>query len=153
MNKAAKVFLTIFLLFFMCGPGRAQLNQKQEERLKELELKEEAWKNWEESRSTQDEDIIEEAVHQNKTARKDSIDVIRDNLNNDKIGRYQAIRMDSNAIFIIDTKEGHLWVWVIQKDSQGIPSEFLFYQGKLVPGRNMGDLIDRTYKKFPEKKR
>lgn len=137
----------------MCGPGRAQLNQKQEERLKELELKEEAWKNWEESRSTQDEDIIEEAVHQNKTARKDSIDVIRDNLNNDKIGRYQAIRMDSNAIFIIDTKEGHLWVWVIQKDSQGIPSEFLFYQGKLVPGRNMGDLIDRTYKKFPEKKR
>jgi hypothetical protein len=153
MNKAAKVFLTLFLLFYMCRPGWAQLNQKQEERLKELELKEEAWKNWEESRSAQDEDIIEEAVKQNKTARKDSIDVIRDNLKNDKIGRYQAIRMDSNAIFIIDTKEGHLWVWVIQKDSQGIPSEFLFYQGKLVPGRNMGDLIDRTYKKFPEKKR
>jgi hypothetical protein len=55
--------------------------------------------------------------------------------------------MDSNAIFILDTQKGHLWVWVNQKDSSGQPAEFLFYQGQVVPGSKMGEIIDRTYNK------
>jgi hypothetical protein len=152
MNKTAQFFSTVFLLFYLCGPTWAQLNPTQEKRLKELELREEAWKDWEESKPSQDEDLIKKNG-QNEKAPTKNVSVIKDNIKNDTIGRYQAIRMDSNAIFIIDTKEGHLWVWVIQKDSQGIPAEFLFYQGQVVPGQNMGDLIDRTYKKFPGNKR
>ena len=72
-------------------------------------------------------------------------------LSNGSEGRFQAVRMDSNAIFILDTKEGHLWVWVIQKDSEGQPAEFMFYQGQVVPGSSMGELIDRTFKKRPGK--
>ena len=66
------------------------------------------------------------------------------------VGRFQAVRMDSNAIFILDTMEGHMWVWVIQQDSTGQPAEFLFYQGQVVPGSNMGEIIDRTQKEGSE---
>ena len=68
-------------------------------------------------------------------------------LTEERTGRYQAVRMDNNAVFILDTKEGHIWVWVIQKDNKGKPAEFLFYQGKVIPGSKMGELIDRTYQK------
>ena len=29
-------------------------------------------------------------------------------------GRFQAVRMNNSTVFILDTKEGHLWVWIAQ---------------------------------------
>jgi hypothetical protein len=58
-----------------------------------------------------------------------------------EVGRYQAIPFTSNAIFILDTKSGHTWIWVyISKPDKN--TYFLDYGGKLRPGAKMGDLID-----------
>ena len=55
------------------------------------------------------------------------------------IGRYQAIRMDANAVFIIDTKDGHLWTWGIEQGRA-----FLVYSGKVKPGKEMTEIINEV---------
>ncbi len=140
--------LTVICLLFISGSGWAQLTPDQEKRLKELEAKEKALKSWNENQSTSEKGLMElEAKDLTLKSLGNRRPAEGEGLPEEGIGRYQAVRMDSNAVFIIDTKEGHLWVWVIQKDSEGQPAEFLFYQGKLMPGADMGELIDRTYKK------
>lgn len=149
MSKKVVLF-TLFTMLFIVHPGWAQLSRDQERRLQELEEKEEALKAWEKNRSEMKEGLGD--LETNDTALKRWQQKKNENMagpTEESIGRYQAVRMDSNAIFILDTKEGHLWVWVIQKDNRGQPAEFLFYQGKVVPGSRMGELIDRTYKKTP----
>ena len=67
-----------------------------------------------------------------------------------EIGRYQAVAIpksngDPKAVFVIDTKEGHMWFWTeyptIPNISQG--GRYLIYQGKLKPGQKFGDTIER----------
>lgn len=64
-------------------------------------------------------------------------------------GRYQAIPIDpaqgygAEKALILDTVSGHLWIWI---ESPAVDDEpggrFLIYQGQLVPGKTMGDIID-----------
>jgi len=148
------VTLVSLLFFILISPDitTAQLNQKQEDRLKELEKNEKAWKEWKIKNVEKATDIKDFDKKIPPEAGKKEKKMPQPDVSEYETGRFQAIRMDNNAIFLLDTKEGHIWVWVTQKDSNGIPSEFLFYQGMLIPGRNMGDLIDRTYKKMNQEK-
>jgi hypothetical protein len=41
------------------------------------------------------------------------------------VGKYQAIRLGDDSVFIIDTAEGHFWVWKMEKNK---PPD---YQGKV----------------------
>ena len=69
----------------------------------------------------------------------------------DEIGRYQAIDISksesssSDEVFIIDTKEGHMWVWkefpTIQNIQQG--GRIVIYMGKVRPGQKIGDIIEQ----------
>ncbi len=65
-------------------------------------------------------------------------------------GRYQAIQIESSGsmveanVFIIDTQEGHLWMWMLLKDpsNQEVPVRTtLFYQGKVDPETKPGKRI------------
>ncbi|MFC1494654.1 hypothetical protein ACFL6W_05180 [Thermodesulfobacteriota bacterium] len=150
-----KLFISGLLFFcILCNPNItiAQLSQKQEDRLKKLEMMEKALEEWENKggKKTIDRKDLETKTPAQPENREKKLP--RPDVSEYENGRYQAIRLDNNAVFLLDTKEGHLWVWVIQKDNRGIPSEFLFYQGMLIPGRNMGDLIERTYKKLNQDK-
>ncbi len=65
-------------------------------------------------------------------------------------GRYQAIPIDpgegygAEKALILDTVSGHLWIWIesptVDDDAGG---RFLIYQGQLVPGKKMGDIIEK----------
>lgn len=68
-------------------------------------------------------------------------------LSKGSVGRFQAVRIDSHCVFVLDTKEGYLWVWIIQLDEGGKSAEFLTYQGQVSLGTEMGGLISRTYRK------
>lgn len=151
MSRLIAVVVTLSV-FFTWSSVWAQLSPSQEKRLKELEEKERIWKTWEATRSEQEKqlrDISGNGSTDSPVITPKKLDDERNFISEKRAGRFQAIRMDSNAVFIIDSIKGHLWVWVIQKDSSGQPSEFLFYQGQVIPGLNMGDLVDRTYKKIP----
>ena len=62
---------------------------------------------------------------------------------NEEIGRYQAMKIAletaSVSVLIIDTKEGHLWVWGASTSGDLWD---LTYMGKARPGQKMGDLIE-----------
>jgi len=151
MPKSAVAVIALIIIF-TGHTGWAQLSPEQEKRLKELESKAEAWDDWEVTGIEEKEiprrlENIEKEWESKQIEKRD----FSEPLSGGSVGRYQAVRMDSNAIFILDTLEGHLWVWVIQKDSSGQPAEFLFYQGRVTPGSNMGEIIDRTYKNRPER--
>jgi len=64
----------------------------------------------------------------------------------DEVGRYQFMDMsygESPAVFIIDTKEGHLWLWVTAVIGSELRTNII-YQGKLKPGSKMGETIDHS---------
>ena len=61
------------------------------------------------------------------------------------VGRFQAVKLTNSSVFIIDTKEGHLWAWSIHKMASGI-----VYQGQITPGEKMGDVIDRLLISIPK---
>lgn len=152
MIRPVIVAMLLLFSFVFINTASAQLSRRQEDRLKELERKEDLLEEWKNKNLKESAEFPEDA--ENIQERQDKIEKKppRPDISEFENGRFQAIRLDNNAVFLLDTKEGHLWVWVIQKDSKGIPSEFLFYQGMLVPGKNMGDLIDRTYKKLSQEK-
>ena len=58
-------------------------------------------------------------------------------------GRYKAIKLQlqtaSVSVLIIDTKEGHLWVWGAAASGKLWD---MTYMGKVRPGQKMGDLIE-----------
>lgn len=65
-------------------------------------------------------------------------------------GRYQAIPIDpgegygAEKALILDTVSGHLWIWIESPTVDDDPGgRFLIYQGQLVPGRKMGDIIEK----------
>lgn len=73
-------------------------------------------------------------------------------------GRYQAVSLPEagragqsggiNAkVLILDTQEGHFWTWSENELLQGKGGErrygnALIYQGKVRPGKQMGEVID-----------
>jgi hypothetical protein len=69
----------------------------------------------------------------------------------EEIGRYQAIvfpgtvSTDADKVFILDTKEGHLWTWTKYQKIQGATEGGVYftYQGKIRPGQRMGDLLEK----------
>ena len=62
-------------------------------------------------------------------------------------GRYQALEISVGKkseynIFILDTKEGHMWLLETQESRvDGKLSGALKYQGKLRPGKKAGEVI------------
>ena len=63
-----------------------------------------------------------------------------------EVGRYQAISIPGQgsraiAILILDTKEGHIWMFVSVGANKNLMQTIL-YQGKVKPGQKMGDVID-----------
>ncbi|MCC6709614.1 MAG: hypothetical protein IT492_18840 [Gammaproteobacteria bacterium] len=65
-------------------------------------------------------------------------------------GRYQAIPIDpgegygAEKALILDSVSGHLWIWIESPTVDDDPGgRFLIYQGQLVPGRKMGDIIEK----------
>ncbi|HEX8988377.1 MAG TPA: hypothetical protein VF816_10475, partial [Rhodocyclaceae bacterium] len=68
----------------------------------------------------------------------------------DEVGRYQVISLpkDPNeigkSVVILDTKEGHLWEWTESPKIGQIPGGYyLRYQGKVKPGKSIGELIEQ----------
>jgi len=75
-------------------------------------------------------------------------------------GRYEAVvmplagRAGPNAnlnarVFILDTEQGHLWTWSDNErvyDDKGQPQfgSVLIYQGRVRPGKRMGEIIERN---------
>jgi hypothetical protein len=51
-------------------------------------------------------------------------------------GRFSAVPIDGTSVLIVDTRLGHLWVWAF-----GEKGSFTTYQGQLVPGLAMGDVV------------
>ena len=51
-------------------------------------------------------------------------------------GRFAAVRVDNSSVLLLDTRQGHLWVWTF-----GAKGSFTTYQGQLLPGLNMGDVV------------
>jgi hypothetical protein len=69
----------------------------------------------------------------------------------DDVGRYEMIAIPKTAstsyqsVMILDTKEGHLWEWVSLPavGAQTPGDSFLRYQGKVKPGKAMGEVIEK----------
>ncbi|MFC1869615.1 hypothetical protein ACFL0H_15995, partial [Thermodesulfobacteriota bacterium] len=102
MSKSVAIFVAL-ALFFISHSGWAQLSPKQEKRLNELEASEKALKAWEENRSEQEEKLMEmDSRMRAQTARQTRKQDFKAFLSNGSEGRFQAVRMDSNAIFILD---------------------------------------------------
>jgi hypothetical protein len=62
------------------------------------------------------------------------------------IGKYQAVSMSGNSALILDTEEGHLWSLGASKE-KGV---FLVYQGRVSPGKEMGDIVDQFPSEEPK---
>ena len=48
----------------------------------------------------------------------------------------------TEKVFILDSVAGHMWIWIESPavdDRDG--GRFVIYQGQLIPGREMGDII------------
>jgi hypothetical protein len=54
-------------------------------------------------------------------------------------GRFQAVRLDGSSVFVLDTRDGHLWAWAFGKEGG-----FITYQGRVFPGLRMGDVIEAS---------
>ncbi len=62
--------------------------------------------------------------------------------------RYQAVSIGSGADFgiekalILDTVAGHMWIWTESPATDDEPGgRYIIYQGQLVPGNNIGDVV------------
>ncbi|MGH8550908.1 MAG: hypothetical protein ACRERU_20375 [Methylococcales bacterium] len=74
----------------------------------------------------------------------------------DEDGRYRAMLLQEGGssagggslaprVFLIDSRDGHMWIWerntpLIGPDKQSFGT-VLTYQGKLVPGKQVGEII------------
>jgi hypothetical protein len=66
-----------------------------------------------------------------------SLTTFKKSLSTGGAGRFQAIPLSPESVLILDSKEGHFWLWVISSEKGGT----LIYQGKVMPGVEAGDLI------------
>jgi len=60
-------------------------------------------------------------------------------LSKGKEGRFQAVSMDREAVFILDTKEAHLWVF--RATGSGF---YTVYGGQVRPGTRAGEITDSS---------
>ena len=77
------------------------------------------------------------------------------------VGRYQAISLSQGGrsgdrgaltakVLIVDTRDGHLWVWsenelLVQKDQDVRRyGNALIYQGRVKPGKHMGEIVEQA---------
>lgn len=76
-------------------------------------------------------------------------------------GRYEAVVIPQAGrpgqssslypkVFILDTREGHLWTWseneAIYEDARTPRfGSALIYQGRLRPGTRMGEIVDKDF--------
>ena len=65
-------------------------------------------------------------------------------------GRYQVAPLESGYDFgtekamILDTAAGHLWIWVESPADKGrAGGRYLIYQGQVLPGKEMGDIMSK----------
>lgn len=65
-------------------------------------------------------------------------------------GRFQAIPIDpgqgygAEKALILDTVGGHLWIWIESAAAEDEPGgRYLIYQGQLVPGKEIGEIIEK----------
>lgn len=63
----------------------------------------------------------------------------RKSLSKGDVGRFQAVSMDNSAVFIVDTKQAHLWVF--RATGSGF---YLVYGGQIYPGLRVGEIIDSS---------
>ncbi len=77
----------------------------------------------------------------------------------DEDGRYRAVVLHEGGrtgqtgvflpkVFIIDSRDGHMWTWEQKAKLPGAKSGFalgtiLTYQGRVRPGKNMGEVVDQ----------
>jgi hypothetical protein len=76
----------------------------------------------------------------------------------DGSGRYQAILLQTgsgfaglSSVLIVDTLEGHMWLWHQELTApppktrgESVKAEtFLNYQGRVRPGKKMGELLEK----------
>ncbi len=57
------------------------------------------------------------------------------NLND--VGRFQAFKFDSTSIVILDTREGHIWLWGVLKGKS-----LLVYFDRVYPGKSFGETME-----------
>jgi len=74
------------------------------------------------------------------------------------IGRYTAILIGgqegrSSVVFILDTKEGHVWTWGLAVVSMKKVVERITYKGRVRPGKKMGEIIEEIITTSIEDKR
>jgi hypothetical protein len=74
------------------------------------------------------------------------------------IGRYTAILIGgqdgrSSVVFILDTKEGHIWTWGLAVVSMKKVVERITYKGRVRPGKEMGEIIEEIITTSIEDKR
>jgi len=76
---------------------------------------------------TKDLAPLEASLEEAKSARDKRCQEFRESLSRGEIGRFQAISpMEKPFVFILDTKEGHIWVWSFQQDA-------IEYKGQICP--------------------
>ncbi len=51
--------------------------------------------------------------------------------------RYHATKMDTTSALILDTQEGHCWLWGAHEKTGLV----LMYQGQVSPGEEPGEVI------------
>ena len=68
----------------------------------------------------------------------------------DEVGRYQVVALPKTdtvsyqSVIVLDTKEGHIWEWSAQPSyGSSAGGYYLRYQGKVRPGKTMGEIIEQ----------
>jgi hypothetical protein len=70
---------------------------------------------------------LEASLEEAKSAKDKRCQEFRESLSEGEIGRFQAISpMEKPFIFILDTKEGHIWIWSFQQ-------HVIEYKGQICP--------------------
>jgi hypothetical protein len=107
--------ITILVSLFVVLQGNlvwAELKSEQEGRQGELKAKEKAYQEYVEFQKS---------------------------LSKGNVGRFQAVRMDDSAVFILDTKQAHLWVFGATGSGFHV-----VYGGQVYPGMRAGEIIDSS---------
>lgn len=134
MRKSIAIFITLFVVFtgnlIFAEPQQKKgiSDQEMQKVIKEMKVKIEESKKIEAQKARE----IEKKMKAWEAKRQPRLSKFKKTLKD--VGRFQAIKIMENFVIILDTKEGHLWLWeTIVSDSS------LTYGGQLCPGEYMGE--------------
>ena len=68
----------------------------------------------------------------------------------EEVGRYQALKITDNSIFILDTKDGHMWLQTLDHAYDANQSSLYLYLGRVEAGKS--PLIEYRQKLEQKKK-